>query len=138
MAHSSVRDTRLRKMTTPYTSDMMEYPYSCIREDYLGYSVDTILQPIIVEEEKDRITADTFPHTIREHIWVREGEPDGEDWISCGVLASGVYFLYQASCDFTGFDCRGDMRLWLSRSWETIVNHAMDEKVYTLYIKGTQ
>ncbi len=120
--------------------DAMEYPYSCIgpenESDCWGYGIDEIRREILIEEEE--ADAGDFPHNIAEHFWIREGCHDGDEWMACGLLTNGNYFFYTGGCDYTGFDCQGFMQLWVSESWKNIVDHAMTEKEYNLYVEQTE
>jgi hypothetical protein len=112
----------------------MGYPYAYINDEYeTRYLLDNIRRPILAEKEEDRAEAGDFPNNIQEHFWVECGERDGQPWISCGQLTNGAYFFYTGSCDYTGFDCQGGMSLWLSTSWNNIVDHAMTEGIYEQY-----
>ncbi len=113
----------------------MGYPYRFIGPED-GYTLESIRRGILVEKEES--AAGDFPHTIREHFWIRGGEHDGDSWISCGELDNGNYFFYTASCDYTGFDCQGGMNLWVSSSWKNIIDHAMPEGHYKLYLEQTE
>jgi hypothetical protein len=94
--------------------------------------LDDIRRQILVE--KEQAEAGDFPHNIQEHFWVRGGENDGDSWLATGQLTTGAYFFYSGGCDYTGFDCQGGMSLWISNSWENIIDHAMTEGEYELYI----
>jgi hypothetical protein len=115
---------------------IMCYPYSYICDEYSYYGYQDICRPILVEAESERAEVGDFPKNIQEHFWVREGENDGDDWISCGQLTNGAYFFYTGGCDYTGFDCQGGMTLWVSKKWENIIDHAMTEREYQAYISG--
>jgi hypothetical protein len=99
------------------------------------YDRDAIRRHIVVET----VPADAghFPANIRKHFWVRGGKNDGDSWISCGQLTNDAYFFFTASCCFTGFDAVGSMRLWVSNSWKNIVEHAMNQEEYNLYMAQT-
>jgi hypothetical protein len=113
---------------------VMDYPYTYIDDEYQEhYSLDEIRRPILVEAEGVQADAGDFPKNIQEHFWVRVGENDGDSWLSVGLLTNGNYFFYEGGCDYTGFDCSGGMSLWVSKSWENIVDHAFTEEVYELY-----
>ena len=126
--------------TQELCQEQMAYPYSYIGEDGLGYSyaLAEIRRGIVVETEAEQAEAGDFPRNIQEHFWVRIGEHDGDNWISCGLLENGAYFFYEGGCDYTGFDCQGGMSLWISNSWKNIVDHAMTEPVYELYLQENE
>lgn len=48
------------------------------------------------------------------------GEHDGASWILIDQLQSGLYFHFEASCDFTGFDCQGGGNIHLESSLEKL------------------
>lgn len=131
------RDISYRMMLdiTPLLPSM-DVPYSCVGET-TSYSLKDIRRPIVVEKEEDTADVGNFPANILEHYWIRAGENDGDSWLACGGLDNGAYFFYSGSCDYTGFDCHGDMHLWVSNSWENIVEHAMSQREYELYIEQT-
>lgn len=119
----------------------MEYPLSNIthnedpHSDY--YYIKDILKPIFVEKPEDKADPEGFPKNIQQYFWIQPGENDGDAWHALGQLTNKAFFYYTASCDYTGFDCQGDMRLWVSKSWDNIINHAMDPRVKKLYIEQT-
>ena len=131
---SSTRDYTIRRTTKSQEMCQaeMEYPYGYIGQEYCTYDLHDILRSILVEA--DQADAGDFPHNIQEHFFVQCGERDGDNWISCGLLTNGNYFFYTGGCDYTGFDCQGGMSLWVSNSWKNIVDNAMSQSDYDLYI----
>ena len=131
------RSYTIRKMNgVHHLQGSMAYPYSCIGDEWMAYRLDDIRRPIPVEQEQ--ADAGDFPKNIQEHFWIRPGENDGDAWMACGVLTNGNYFFYTGSCDYTGFDCQGSMRLWISKLWQNIVDHAMSRADYGLYESQTK
>lgn len=113
----------------------MEYPFSYINCEYQeGYSLEDIRRDIVVEPAEERAEAGDFPNNIQELFWARIGERDERPWWCCGQLTNGAYFFYIGSCDYTGFDCQGGMSLWISKSWNNIVDHAMEQEQYETYM----
>ena len=63
---------------------------------------------------------------IEEYFWIHPGENDEDAWHCLGRLKDqgkgSYYFYYTASCDYTGFDCQGSMRMFVSKDkkklWE--------------------
>lgn len=132
MARSSV----LRKMLgVQHAVGAMESPYLWVGDTEEGYGLEDIRRPIVTEEEAADVG--DFPKNIAEHYWVRPGQNDGDSWLACGVLTNGAYFFFRGGCDLTGFGCQGGMSLWVSRSWANIVEHAMDQEEYELYLAQT-
>ena len=127
------RNTQIRKCSI--NASVMEYPYDCIEDECCGYTIKDIQRPILVDEEL--ADAGDFPKNIAEHFWVSEGNNDTAPWHSIGVLTNGNYFYYTASCDYTGFDCQGEMRLFVSSSYANLIEHALDQEVYRKYLAET-
>lgn len=128
----------IRKMNgVQHAVPCMQYPYGYIGRDEHGcdYALEDILRPIMVETEM--ADAGNFPENIAEHYWIRPGRNDGDSWMSCGVLSNGNYFFYSGGCDYTGFGCQGGMNLWVSSSWATIVEHAMNQSDYETFMDQT-
>lgn len=64
------------------------------------------------------------PDVISKVFAYDEGYNDGDRWEMVGVFKNGIYFYFEAYCDNTGFDCRGE-------AWVTVA------KTYTaLYDRG--
>lgn len=78
-----------------------------------------------------------FPNNVTEYFWIHEGENDGEPWKAVGHLKSGVYVFFKGECDYTGFDCQGNMFLYAARDIETLVDLAMDINDYDQWIAET-
>lgn len=123
-------------------AECLEYPFSCISQptdqsyDY-GYSYETIRRAIVVETPEEQADGSGFPHNIKEYFWVQEGENEGDEWLALGQLENGAFFYFTGCCDYTGFDCQGDMRLWVSNSFQNILEHAMEPWHYEKYLKQT-
>ncbi len=126
---------RQSNLTQEECMDSMGYPYNCIGTDY--YHIDDIVRFVLIESEDDQANPDNFPENIEKHFWVHEGENDEDDWMACGQLTNGSYFLFTGGCGYTGFEAAGGMTLWISRSWANLVNHAMSESIYNQYIEET-
>lgn len=134
MSRSSV----IRKMNgVQHAEACMLYPYNYIGEEDYGcdYALDNIRRSIMTEAAE--ADAGDFPQNIQEHFWIRPGQNDGDSWMACGVLSNGNYFFFTGGCDYTGFGCRGGMNLWVSSSWGAIVEHAMCQSDYDLYVENT-
>ena len=103
------------------------YPFSVIEP------LDSIFTKLIGEKETFEDAGD-FPNNISKYIWGEEGENDFVDWILLCKLSNGKYAYYTAWCDYTGFDCQGGMKLYISSKLKTLVKMAMDDKNRTKYI----
>ena len=109
------------------------YPFSVIQEFDLSFYISNIFTPIIGEKETF-VDAGDFPNNISNYIWGEEGENDFVDWILLCKLSNGKYAYYTAWCDYTGFDCQGGMKLYISSKLKTLVKMAMDDKNRMKYL----
>jgi hypothetical protein len=140
-ANKMSRDSTIRKMKGVFHArKCLAYPFSYIgRDDYgCDYALEQIRRDILVEKEEDKAGEGCFPHNIQEFFWIRPGCNEGDSWVACGVLVHGSYFFFTGGCDYTGFDCQGGMNLWVSNSWKNIVEHAMPQGLYDLYVDQTE
>lgn len=113
MSHSST----IRKMNgvehaLPYS------PYDTISDSHDIYRC--------IRGEVEQADAGDFPKNIQEHFWIAPGD----SWLSCGILDNGNYFFF--TCEEQG------MSLWVSSSWQSIVDHAMSRADYELYEQQTK
>lgn len=115
----------------------LEYPLSFINDKY--YSLESICTGLIEEEP---IEPGDFPNNIVEYYWIHEGENDGmgDDgtWhLLCKVMAEDLveaYVYYTASCDYTGFDCQGSMRMYISQNASALLD-SLNKGVQELLMK---
>jgi hypothetical protein len=110
-----------------------QYPFGCINDGYSGYEMQ-------MSDElpgEPVLPVNGFPKNIREWLWASPGSNDEAPWWLLGSLESGVYFFYDAWCDYTGFDCQGHMSIYASEKLETLIVKAMSEAAYGQYIRET-
>jgi hypothetical protein len=87
--------------------DLSEFDYPFSFEDIINYknldSKDVTEHPVLTLDTSDKL------------IWfLQNGENDGESWILILKTSDNIYCYYEASCDYTGFDCRGSIDLFYS------------------------
>jgi len=127
------KKTKLIDITRDYQKDGVKgfgYPFSCV-DDFRS----SMYHPIVGKDMKtvhiknvDAIVKD-FPHNVRFVYYFEVGKPDYDQWRLVGILKNGLYFYYDAGCDYTGFDCQGSMRLYLSDDFDELADKAMHETV---------
>jgi hypothetical protein len=131
--HRQSRSHALRKQAdVEDLIDCLEYPLSYL-DEYGG--IDYIHRDLVGQEHIELDPA--FPNTIAEYLWIHEGENDGEPWKAVALLKDGVFVFYKAECDYTGFDCQGNMMLWAARDLATLLDLAMDIRDYDQWISET-
>lgn len=108
--------------------ESLEYPFSFLRNG----EYPSEISPIPGQPEED---IGTFPENIQKYLWIHPGENDEEPWLTLCQLTNGVYVFYKGECDYTGFDCQGNMELYASRDPNILIQFAMTIADYDTYMK---
>lgn len=121
----------LRKQESP-NRDSLSYPYSYLNE------YDLTPNQIIGEPKQEPID---FPTCIFQYYWIHEGIKDEVPWRALFEYKDNDgnirYGFYIGECDYTGFDCRGSMRLYLSDKVDVLIEKALTDEDYRLYFQET-
>jgi hypothetical protein len=104
----------------------MEYPFSFLRNGEYPRKTEPI--PGCPTEE-----IDVFPDNIAEYYWISPGENDEKPWMCLCRLTNGVYVFYMGECDYTGFDCQGNMKIYAARDPVILFERAMADKEVEKY-----
>ena len=103
------------------------------------YRVKTIVRSIPGVEA---LEAGDFPNNIREYYWINDGKNDEYPWYVLGRLANDAYFYFVASCNFSGFECEGQMALYLANDLQTLYDNGMEAatrlRFASCFDKGTR
>lgn len=114
----------------------LEYPFSFINDHDIYYKPSHICTGLVDEEP---IEIGDFPNNINEYYWIHEGSNDEENWhLFCKVVAADgkdAYVYYTAGCDYTGFDCQGDMKIYISRNASALL-YSLDQGVRDKLMKA--
>jgi hypothetical protein len=135
---SDSRIVSMRKSES-FDSSNLSLPFLFIQPQF-GYSVNSILRPIHTSSQVDLGKyPNTFPRTIKEFFWTKEGQAGISPWIALGILENGLYFLYVAYCNAvpTTFLNGGLMNLWVSKRYSDLIHYGMDKTIYEIYLKDT-
>lgn len=134
--HRQTRSHALRRQVLSVTEGLkkLEYPLENLQA-YGG--VAAIYRPIPTDATVTAADLVGFPTQIREFLWVHEGENDADPWLALGILENGIYFFYKGECDYTGFDCQGNMILYSARVLPTLLDYAMGIWEYNCWIQET-
>jgi hypothetical protein len=128
-------DSLLQKIFTPLSSPnktALEYPFSfinipgisqCDSSTEIYYTKD-FCRGLLDEKQCD---VGAFPTNIIEYYWIHEGVNDGESWYCLCKLDNGLYAFYSARCDYTGFDCMGEMIMSVSHDPSKLFTYGMTE-----------
>jgi hypothetical protein len=134
-------DSRIVTMRKSVNVDpsQIALPLTFVRGQF-GYSVESITHHIHTNIDIHMGPEHfTFPHTIKEYYWIKEGEPGKTPWIALGILQDSTYFLYNAYMitPSNTFIKNGHMNLWVSMRYSDIIQFAMDFSTYKLYVEET-
>lgn len=125
------RSIELRQQISPDVK-CLSYPYFYLNE------YDLTPKQIIGEPVQNIID---FPNCVLHYYWIHEGINDEVPWRALfgyrGEDGSYRYGFYIGECDYTGFDCQGNMSICLSEKVDVLIQKAFTNEDYRLYIKET-
>jgi hypothetical protein len=108
----------------------LDYPFEFIRTGEYDRRVKEIPgQPI-----ED---IGNFPDNIAHYYWISPGENDEKPWLTLCCLDNGIYVFYKGECDYTGFDCQGNMEIYASRDVTILLHYGMTRDEYEKYVHET-
>jgi hypothetical protein len=127
---------KLRNNTIKKYKKAFKYPFSFILknkfENYDIRKITRIMFDTKLQNEKIDISKVNFPENINKVYWYQEGENDKFPWLMIAQIKYGKtykYIYYVADCDYTGFDCQGNMVLYISKSLSKIIDYAVPKKI---------
>ena len=128
------RITSIRQQDSP-DPEWLRYPFNYLSEYCL------IPRQIFGEPSEDSEIQD-FPECISHYYWIHQGINDEDAWRALFQFYDKNtneyrYGFYIGECDYTGFDCQGSMNLYVSDHYEVLVQRALGDRDYSLYIEET-
>ena len=112
-----------------------EYPFEYINynaEHYPHYNIENFALTMFdknLKSESIDLNKLKFPKDITEVYEYQEGVNDEKPWHFVGKIRykdEHKYVYYKAFADYTGFDCQGNMKLYVSKSLKRILKYAKD------------
>jgi len=88
------------------------------------------------KSENIDLNALNFPEDIVEVYDYQEGIDDEKPWHFIGKIKyknTHKYIYYIADADYTGFDCQGYMKMYISKSLKRILYYAAEEGIHENY-----
>ena len=113
-----------------------DYPFSFINNGFNNYNLEDFTMTMFdknFKSEKIDLQNIKFPQDIIQVYWYDEGINDEKPWQFIGILKYKNYHLfvyYIGECDYTGFDCQGGMKMYISKSLTKILQNAIPISVY--------
>jgi len=110
-------------------------PYKCMDEDFEKcHHKHTGLDELITIMPKKLLNIDSWDKIYYQKYHL--GESDFTDWYIACKNKDGVYIYIKASCDYTGFDCRGGGDISYSKNRETFWNFCLDQEGRNLLLES--
>ena len=105
-------------------------------ENHWGYDIREIYRKMFnknLKQENIDLDKINFPANINKIYWYSEGINDEKPWDLIAKINYGKkghkYIYYTAWADYTGFDCRGGMTLYISGTLNRILKYAVPKKL---------
>ena len=110
----------------PFKKEWFEYPlYSFFRKEGNWDYGPVFRDPVSNLSPKEMLDPATF-----ETVYYQEpGRNDGEAWVFLVLTTRGYYIYFEASCDFTGFDCKGGVKIIYSKDPEKMWNFGLTDSM---------
>lgn len=104
MERASFSVENLPEITEDIFWHRFDYPIDSFISDDGRWTYESVIS----EEETEFSEKDMLDHSKFEKVYYyQEGENDGESWTFLVRHTNGYYIFFDASCDYTGFDCQG-------------------------------
>ena len=130
VAQYAQRDGLRRQMNVLEHLESLEYPFSFLRSG----EYDRVCDPLPGHAAED---IGTFPDNIAEYLWIKPGANDERPWLCLCRQDNGVHIYFRGECDYTGFDCQGNMQIYAHRDPNILIQMAMTATDYEAYVGDT-
>jgi len=125
-------------------TEAFKEPFGFINNGFENeYDIDNISMTMFdenLQSEKIDLKNISFPNDIHTVYIYKKGIHDRKPWYFIGMLknATGEYYVYyEAECDYTGFDCQGSMKLYISKYFSRIIKLAIPDKIRSELFRKT-
>lgn len=133
------RSTEIRQQNNP-NELALQYPYEVLtsKKYYHLRDYGNVTIPKRMPEEKEEERVENFPSCITHYYWIYEGTASEEQWRALfkyyDVKTKRERFgFFIAGCGYSGFDCCGEMKLYVSDNFPILINKALSDCDYKLY-----
>lgn len=107
-------------------------------DDYYYENICLTMFDKDMKSEKIDLSETVIPRDIIDVYWYMEGKNDESPWYFIGSIKcknKKKYIYYTAWCDYTGFDCQGGMKMYVSKSLTKIINLGLEYDVIKIINK---
>jgi len=112
-----------------------KYPFSFINDNtYKLINITFIMFNNNFKAEDIDLSLINFPKDIVKVYYYEKGINDKKPWQFIGKIKyedTYKFIYYIGECDYTGFDCQGFMKLYISKSLNKILNYAVPTTGYS-------
>lgn len=126
------RDPRVRQQVS-LDVHALDYPFSFLHE------YDMTPHPMVGESVEEKLV--DFPQCVTHYYWIHQGANDEVPWLALFRFKTREdktrYGFYRGECDYTGFDCQGSMRLYVSDTVDTLIQKAFTDMDFMWYESET-
>lgn len=103
-----------------------KFPFYCLPGND-GYDIRYNYSDICIAMFNEKLKSEkidmndvVFPRDIMKVYWYQEGINDEQPWYFVGKIKCNnkyKYIFYIGECDYTGFECQGIMKMYISKSF---------------------
>lgn len=141
------RKTELRISKDKISLDALNEPFNFIKDsNYPEYDIKNIYRPTL---GLNGTLPKKFIDDIKTLSWLKVYAYDYDEmkkdnlntsysdtsFHAIGQLKNKEYFYFNALSDYTGFDCQGGMAIYTSKSYKDLIQYALPDDIYNVYIK---
>lgn len=105
-----------------------DYPINFYLENKRDESWD--YKPVLGEKKSKYSREEMLDYKLFNKVYYfHPGENEEESWIFVVHHKNGYFIYFEAKCDYTGFDCRGDGRIIYSKNSQSLYNLGLTKYV---------
>jgi hypothetical protein len=139
------RTFALRPMTEPRTGPLKrsvlywigkqvrgyEHPFVFTEDETIeqgchdnDYRIESIVRPM---PGVDAAPLGDFPNNIQDYFWLNDGKNDEHPWYMLARLDNGTFVFLAASCNYSGFECTGQIVVYAATDLQALYDNGMPE-----------
>ena len=88
------------------------------------YRLESIVRPM---PGVDAAPLGDFPNNIQDYFWLNDGKNDEHPWYLLARLDNGTFVFLAASCNYSGFECTGQIVVYAATDLQALYDNGMPE-----------